>query len=1752
MKYFNLYATLVVSLVSTWLTTTPNINNNDLSLTNSSALTVACYEPDSIALTLIYQQVTLGLPCSYNGTLLNWDLFSPVCEWSEVTLDPGTGRVIGLELSGKKLTGPMPIEFGALTALIELRLTNNCLTGNIPTEMGQLTDLTTLFLDNNELVGNIPDEFCNLTQLQTLYLDYNNLTGTIPECFNDLDNLNQIDIFHNCLDNIPDLSGMDGVIFGEFEIHNNKFTFDDILPNLNHVWGKYFPQDSICITSTIQLETGTTYSLDLGIDAGVPNNSYQWYKDGSLFNAPTNSNTLIFDPVGWSTPGTYHCQVTNPDAPQLTLYSRAKTIEVVCGTSIYSFTPDVCDDYEIEFDGVIYDKDNPCGSTTTNQPDQFGCDSINSVCLNFITPISTPFDTTICVGESIVVNGQTYDVLTPTGTEAHQNENGCDTLLIEVQVSFFTEASSIYTPIICLDDTITIHGQDFHFADSVGQVILNESSFHGCDSIINVDLDFWPLVTGVFEVEICEGQSIVVNGSTYDFDNPGGIDTLLNENWRGCDSIVTTTLTFGGSVFSNLDTAICSDQSIVVNGTVYDCNNPTGEETLIGGSYTNCDSIVTVSLSCYEPMNGNYNPVICSGSSIDFNGTNYNSSFSTGVENLGPIGYLNCDSIVEVQIGFHPPAFSVIDTMLCPGETITVDGVTIGNSTAFLIPNGSFHTCDSNVYITIGFFPETNTLIDDVLCPGGSITVNNVVYDELNKTGTEEMLNIYGCDSIITVNISFGDAVINTINETLCIGDSLSIGGIILNGTNTTYTDTIENGSYSGCDSITNINLSFYPEAVSNIAPTLCKGDSLIIGGFVVDEDNPTGIVVLLGANYNGCDSTIHIDASFWSIPMGNFSTTLCPGDSIIVNGTVYNQDYVSGEETIPSGSFQGCDTTFNVAIDFYPKSIHNITTTICDGGQLDVGGVIVDVNNPIDTIILPGAGFNGCDSTIYVDLNFYSPAEELIDNTLCFGQSIIVNGIEYNETNPGGKDTLFNESYQGCDSIIVIDLTFNSAILENNDPVLCDMTATSIVNGNTYDIITPSGIDTMMSYTGCDSIVFTDLVFPDSAIILVNDILCPGESMTVNGATYDETMPQGQEIIAGGSVDGCNLYYNVDLHFHPLSFANIDQTLCAGEDIIINGILFDESHMTDTLVLGGAAFTGCDSIVIINIDFYPEAIYELNQTLCEGQSVFVNGVEYDMAMPDGTEVISQGSFTGCDSTVIVDLSFGSAVVNDITESLCEGESIDINGIIYNMDNPSGMDTILSGSYTGCDSVLNVAISFIAAVVNNIDTTLCQGEELLVNGIIYNANNMVGLDTLFGESYTSCDSILDISIAYFPLSENTIDTTLCAGDTLMWNGVIYNSDVLSINDTIFGGSYTGCDSFILINIVYNDPGLSLYDPLLCPGEEITFHGEIFNEDNPIGEITLEGANYTGCDSIIQVMVAFNPLSSETIGVSICEGETYEWNGQMYSEEGSYTDTLIGQSYTGCDSIPMLLLMIQTDEELGLAQAGIDFISCEEVISLSANQPAGVNGSWTIIEGSANIDNTQQAETSASDLSAGDLLFVWTLSSDLCPDYHADTLLVSGAYIPEAIDDNYSPEEGTTLISISLTDNDDLADINDWYLNILNFPTGDLQDLGDGIFNYEISSAPAGSLINFNYLLCNEDCPEVCDTALVSIQLPEIENPEFPNTITANGDGINDYFVIPDLLDDPDQYASRELIIVNRWGDVVFQAKPYQNDWGGTE
>ncbi len=93
---------------------------------------------------------------------------------------------------------------------------------------------------------------------------------------------------------------------------------------------------------------------------------------------------------------------------------------------------------------------------------------------------------------------------------------------------------------------------------------------------------------------------------------------------------------------------------------------------------------------------------------------------------------------------------------------------------------------------------------------------------------------------------------------------------------------------------------------------------------------------------------------------------------------------------------------------------------------------------------------------------------------------------------------------------------------------------------------------------------------------------------------------------------------------------------------------------------------------------------------------------------------------------------------------------------------------------------------------------------------------------------------------------------------------------------------------------------------------------------------------------------------------------------------------------------------------------------------------------------------------------------------------------------------------------------------------------------------EAIAAPESSTI-YEVIVVNEfGCT---DTFNITIFVEDRKDDDLvvPNTITPNDDGYNDTWVIPWL----DRFPDNEVVIINRWGDEVYSAKPYGNDFDGT-
>lgn len=216
------------------------------------------------------------------------------------------------------------------------------------------------------------------------------------------------------------------------------------------------------------------------------------------------------------------------------------------------------------------------------------------------------------------------------------------------------------------------------------------------------------------DIALCRNEeSITVNGTTYDFDNPSGTEVLEGASVGGCDSIVHINITPAASGTAQL--SLCANETALINGTTYGADRLTGVEVLAGAAAGGCDSVLTVVVTLLpEPPVSVYQAQVCVGEFIIINGTAYGAGNANGTETLIGAAANGCDSVVQVNLDIIPTFSSELEVIITEGDAYSFGGQnyqTSGDYTeVFTAQNG----CDSTVTLFLRVAPTSSTLTDSV------------------------------------------------------------------------------------------------------------------------------------------------------------------------------------------------------------------------------------------------------------------------------------------------------------------------------------------------------------------------------------------------------------------------------------------------------------------------------------------------------------------------------------------------------------------------------------------------------------------------------------------------------------------------------------------------------------------------------------------------------------------------------------------------------------------------------------------------------------------------------------------------------------------------------------------------------------------------------------------------------------------------------------------------------------------------------
>jgi gliding motility-associated-like protein len=274
----------------------------------------------------------------------------------------------------------------------------------------------------------------------------------------------------------------------------------------------------------------------------------------------------------------------------------------------------------------------------------------------------------------------------------------------------------------------------------------------------------------------------------------------------------------------------------------------------------------------------------------------------------------------------------------------------------------------------------------------------------------------------------------------------------------------------------------------------------------------------------------------------------------------------------------------------------------------------------------------------------------------------------------------------------------------------------------------------------------------------------------------------------------------------------------------------------------------------------------------------------------------------------------------------------------------------------------------------------------------------------------------------------------------------------------------------------------------------TWNGTTFSQS---GNYSITLVNSNGCDSIANLQLQIHYQSPVSINAVACGN--YLWNGQQLTTSGTYYFN--GNSIHGCDSTCILNLIIYPNQ----------------TTSISAN----------ICEGSIYTYNGVNYSTAGN-------FFINLQSINGC-----DSLIELAVNILE------KPPIPIVNFTIPVCENDTIQfDWNNIQGNFFwmnpSFVISDIPLVSLPVINAQEGVYNAWQVLNNCY----------SDTASFSIDLSEsffLEDLQFPNIITANGDQVNDELDINSLIKNCYPF---NIVVLNRWGNIVYEGKESSPSFNG--
>lgn len=512
-----------------------------------------------------------------------------------------------------------------------------------------------------------------------------------------------------------------------------------------------------------------------------------------------------------------------------------------------------------------------------------------------------------------------------------------------------------------------------------------------------------------------------------------------------------------------------------------------------------------------------------------------------------------------------------------------------------------------------------------------------------------------------------------------------------------------------------------------------------------------------------------------------------------------------------------GCDSIISLQLFVIPILYVDVYDTMCAGGTFVFGPYTLTAAGTYTDTFYYGSYF--CDSVTILHLAIGSPHNDTFYNsvTYCtparggggggrgynfYGRNLTASGIY---THVGGS---LPGSTSCSDSVIILSLTVGAAPVTvgvapggfggfGTPDTVRTCSSSYTFDGRTY---TTDGnyADTIISSIGCDSVLtyFTLLLNSGYTSALVTGSSCAGAPFIWRGHSYAGPGGAGggrpvnyyDTIVAAG---GCDTIYTITVsRGFPNAPINVVDSFCAGSSYVYAGDTFTTAGY-DTLSVPSTT-GGCPTTVYLHLTYKAAPTSLLVDSFCQGSSYSFRGHTYTTSGLHFFTVPSPAG--GCDSMIEVNLSYITAPTINIVDSFCQGTSYTYRGNTYTT---AGLHSITYPSPSGCDTVVNLNLSFKAVPIAFINATICQGTWYVYDGI--DSFNTRGFHRFTTSVPGSCDTTITLILTVTAAPRDTVTGSFCVGDTFYYLATAYSTPGTY---TVLKPAAVGCDTNVTLILSY--------------------------------------------------------------------------------------------------------------------------------------------------------------------------------------------------------------------------------------------------------------------------------------------------------------------------------------------------------------